>query len=123
MAKDPWMGQVCFGGKATRTPSRMVVLMPRPTRRWVACRHQATTMAGHARMPPCRVAGQRVGVVPMSRRISDEQVDRAIELLRSGIGPGAVAEAAGMSEVTLYAHLRRRGLTTEGAPKRAGDQR
>jgi hypothetical protein len=58
-----------------------------------------------------------------ARRISDEQVDRAIELLRFGIHPRAAANAAGMSLGTLYKCLHRRGLTAEGSPGRAHDRR
>jgi transposase-like protein len=65
-----------------------------------------------------------VGVVLVStRRISDAQVDRAIELLRSGAHPIEAALAVGMSEMTLYKHLRRRGLAADGTPGRARDRR
>lgn len=64
-----------------------------------------------------------MGVALVSRRrVSEEQVDRAIGLLRACATPAEAARASDMSVATLYGRLRKRGLTAEGLPGRARDQ-
>lgn len=56
-------------------------------------------------------------------RIPDAQVDRAIEMLRSGVRPAEAATTNGMSTWTLYDRLRERGLSPRGEPGRTRQQR
>jgi hypothetical protein len=60
----------------------------------------------------------------MARRlISDEEVDRAVALLRTGLTVDEVAARTGIRTNSLYTHLSRRGLTATGEPGRARDHR
>src|SRR5262245_38436881 len=74
-------------------------------------------------LPSCGVRQREEAVPVNTHRISEDQVDRAIKLLRAGVAPDEAATETAMSRGTLYDRLRKRGLTAEGVPGRARDQR